>query len=214
MFFNFLRVPLIFACLAFLTPQSAVAQLDGDACGDGSSAVVFLHDQFQDSASFAGVWTPVCNAPDIRAVRYDRRGYGQSPASTEPYSNITDLATVLQNLNISEATLVASGTGAGIALEFALLNPTAVNGLVLSGPSLAGSPLKQDPSPLASITVPALVLIGANDTPENITEAQAIGGALTNASTVIMLSAAKYITIERPSAFAEYVIGFVSSLEP
>lgn len=206
-------VVLAVALLPFL-PGRAVAQVNGGACGDGDAAVIFLHDQLQDATSFDGLWPAMCEEENIRAVRYDRRGYGQSPESAEPYSDTTDLALVLQNLGITQATLVTSGTAAGIALKFAQLYPDAVNGLVLSSPSLSGSAQSQDSTAMNTITVPALILIGATGTSENIARAQAVSGTLPNSDIVVMLSASYYIEIERPTALAQYVIGFVKGLAP
>lgn len=215
----------IFPCISFLAalflalvPHLAYAQIDGNTCGDGASSVIFLHDQLQDSASFAGVWSSVCADPNIRAVRYDRRGYGQSPASSEPYSDMADLTDILQGLQIEHVTIVSSGTGAALAIDFAIKNPDMVNGLVLSSPSLAGSAMARDAPAfalaLASMKIPVLVLTGATDSAESITAAQAISGPLPDANTVVMLSAGHYIEIERPDAFAQYVLGFVAGLTP
>lgn len=190
----------------------AHAQIEGGSCGDGPSAIIFLHDQYQDSTSFAGVWDVVCADPNIRAVRYDRRGYGQSPAPTTAYSDASDLHAILQSLNVTQATLVSSGNGAGLAVTYALQNPAAVNGLVLSSPTLEGFTVANDISRLASISVPALVLTGATDTAESLLASQAITKALPEASTVVMLSASRYIVLERPGAVAQYVLDFVSAL--
>lgn len=211
---RFTRVVVLVIAFASALTHPAHAQIDGDACGDGDAAIIFLHDQFQDAGSFSGIWPTICEAQNIRAIRYDRRGYGQSTATAEPYSDTSDLASIIQSLGITQATLVTSGTGAGIALEFALLYPDKVNGLVLSSPSLAGSTLSQDPKAINAVTVPALVLIGASDTPENIANAQAVSSTLPESNTVIMLSAAYYIEIARPGAFFDYVMGFVTGLVP
>lgn len=203
----------IFVLIAYMSLSSAVqAQVEGDVCGDGTSSVIFLHDQLQDSTAFLGAWQTICSAPNVRAIRYDRRGYGQSPASDEPYSDLSDLASIVQSLNLDQVTLVGSGIGAGLALEFTLQNPTRVNGLVLSNPSSAGSALQQNSDAVKTITVPALVLVGANSSPDIIASGQAIGGSLPNSDTVVMLSAGQYIEIERPGAFANSVVSFVSSL--
>lgn len=212
------RISLFSAVVAFLAvatnSNSASAQINGDACGEGPNVVVFLHDKFQDSGSFSAIWEPVCSAQELRAIRYDRRGYGQSPASSEPYSNLVDLKTILDNLSISKVTLVASGTAAGLALEFTLQNPDSVNGVLLSSPSLGSAYTSIDTSVLSEISVPALVLIAANDTPDNIAGAQAVIGALPDATSVVMLSTSHYIELERPGAFGEYVLGFVAGLSP
>jgi len=191
---------------------SAHAQIEGGSCGDGASAVIFLHDQYQDSTSFSGLWDIVCADPKIRAVRYDRRGYGQSPEPSTAFSHVGDLHAILESLNVSKATLVSSGNGAGLALSYTLQNPAAVNGLVLSSPTVEGFAVANDISRLEAISVPALVLIGATDTDENLADSQAITRALPDANTVVMLSASHYIVLERPGAVAQYVLDFVASL--
>lgn len=49
-------------------------------CGSGQKAVVLLHDGVVNSAVWDDVWLAFCK--QFHAIRYDRRGYGHSPATT------------------------------------------------------------------------------------------------------------------------------------
>jgi len=56
-------------------------------------------------------------------VRYDRRGYGRSPAATTWYYETDDLFTLLRHLKISRAFLVGSSHGGALTIDFTLAHP-------------------------------------------------------------------------------------------
>ncbi len=123
-------------------PGSFVSVRDGriwyETCGGGSKSLVLLHDGILHAATWDAVWPLLCR--DFHVVRYDRRGYGQSPATTTAYSPIDDLVTVMRAASIGHAVLVGSSAGGGLAVDFALQHPEAVDRLVLVGPSVSGLP--------------------------------------------------------------------------
>jgi pimeloyl-ACP methyl ester carboxylesterase len=105
-------------------------------CGSGLKAVVLIHDGLLHSASWDDVWPILCK--DFHVVRYDRRGFGRSPAATAPYSPVDDLAAVLHAARLEHVVLVGSSSGGGLAVDFTLQHPQAVNQLVLVGPTISG----------------------------------------------------------------------------
>ena len=107
-----------------------------ETCGSGPKAIVLLHDGILHSAAFDDVWPRLCER--FRVVRYDRRGYGASPAATAPYAPAADLEALMKTVGIEHATIVGSSSGAGAAVDFALAHPEAVDGLVLVGPWVSG----------------------------------------------------------------------------
>jgi pimeloyl-ACP methyl ester carboxylesterase len=107
-----------------------------ETCGAGSKTIVLLHDGVMHSAAFDDVWPILCER--FRVIRYDRRGYGRSPAATAPYAPVEDLAAVMRAARVERASLVGSSSGGGLAVEFALAHPEAVERLVLVGASLSG----------------------------------------------------------------------------
>jgi 3-oxoadipate enol-lactonase len=123
-------------------PGSFVSVRDGriwyQTCGDGSKSIVLIHDGVLHSATWDAVWPLLCR--DFHVVRYDRRGYGQSPAATKAYSPLEDLAAVMRAASIGHAVLVGSSSGGGLAVDFTLAHPEAVDRLVLVGPSVSGLP--------------------------------------------------------------------------
>jgi len=120
------------------TPSTgAFLEVDGsrlyyEECGTGQKAVVLLHDGVVDSAVWDDVWPTFCK--QFHTIRYDRRGYGRSPATTKPYYEADDVAALLLDRRVSQAALVASSHGGDIALSFALRYPAQVGELVLIGP--------------------------------------------------------------------------------
>jgi pimeloyl-ACP methyl ester carboxylesterase len=71
-------------------------------------------------------------------VRYDLRGYGDSPLPGGPFSYVDDLAALLDHLRIETAALVGNSFGGKVALEFALEHPGRTRALVLVASALGG----------------------------------------------------------------------------
>jgi pimeloyl-ACP methyl ester carboxylesterase len=88
-----------------------------------------MHDGVVDSAVWSDVWPEFCQ--HFRTVRYDRRGFGNSPATTSWYSEIDDLAALLHHLRLGRAALVGSSHGGELAIDFTLAHPEIVQELVL-----------------------------------------------------------------------------------
>jgi 3-oxoadipate enol-lactonase len=128
------------------TPPGAFVEGDGsrlyyEECGSGPKAVVLLHDGVVNSAVWDDVWPTFCKK--FHAIRYDRRGYGRSPATKKPYYEADDVAALLHDRKVSQAALVASSHGGNIALSFALRYPAQVSELVLIGPEAEGFPYSE-----------------------------------------------------------------------
>src|SRR5271154_7071637 len=129
-----------------VTSPGAFVEVDGsrlyyEECGTGQKAVVLLHDGVVDSAVWDDVWPTFCK--QFHAIRFDRRGYGRSPATKKPYFEADDVAALLLDRKVSQAALVASSHGGNIALSFALRYPAQVSGLVLIGPEAEGFPYSE-----------------------------------------------------------------------
>lgn len=73
-----------------------------------------------------------------RVVRYDLRGYGESPLPGGPFSYVTDLSSIFEHFGFERAALVGNSLGGKVALEFALTHPERVSALVLVAPGLGG----------------------------------------------------------------------------
>ncbi len=107
-----------------------------ETCGSGSKTIVLLHDGVLDSSAFDAVWPRLCAR--FKVLRYDRRGYGNSPAAAAPYDAAADLSAVMKAAGVEHAVLVGSSSGGGIAVNYALDHPQAVDGLVLVGAAVNG----------------------------------------------------------------------------
>ncbi|WP_353070128.1 alpha/beta hydrolase [Tunturibacter empetritectus] len=103
--------------------------------------MIFLHDGVVNSAVWDDIWAAFCK--QFHTIRYDRRGYGSSPATTKPYYEADDVAAVLHDRKVSQAALVASSHGGNVALNFALRYPAQVSDLVLVGPAAEGFPYSE-----------------------------------------------------------------------
>jgi 3-oxoadipate enol-lactonase len=86
------------------------------------------------------MWDPVWEAltASYRVIRPDLRGFGETPASLEPFSNWSDLAALLRSQDKGPAHVVGVSLGGGASLDLALAEPGLVDRLVLVAPGLAG----------------------------------------------------------------------------
>jgi 3-oxoadipate enol-lactonase len=107
-----------------------------EECGTGAEAVVLIHDGIADSLVWDGVWPAFCK--QFHTIRYDRRGYGRSPATTEIYTETDDLFALLRHLQIKRAMLVGSSHGGALVINFTLEHPNLVEQLVLVGAVVDG----------------------------------------------------------------------------
>ncbi len=108
-----------------------------EVAGSGD-AVVLIHGGFGDHRMWDDHFRAL--ASDHRVVRYDLRGYGRSPAPQAAYSPVDDLRRLLDELGIARATLIGNSMGGALAIDFALVHPTWVEGLVLVASGIGGFP--------------------------------------------------------------------------
>lgn len=99
-------------------------------------AVVLVHGTNLDRRVWAGVVDVL--SPDHTVVTYDLRSHGASIDAAGAWSDLDDLAGVLDAAGLDRVRLVGLSAGAGVALEFAVEHPARVAGLVLVSPSVRG----------------------------------------------------------------------------
>lgn len=121
--------------------EIGIARLYYEECGSGPDAVVLIHDGVVNSLVWNDVWPAFCRR--FHTLRYDRRGYGRSPAATTWYSELDDLARLLQQLHVLQVDLVGSSHGGELSIDFTLANPGVARRLVLVGPVMSGMPYSQ-----------------------------------------------------------------------
>ena len=107
--------------------------------------VVLLHAGVADRRSWIGTVERLMGTFDL--VAYDRRGFGESPPGASPYRPTDDLAALLEKVAAGPCWLVGSSQGGKIALDFTLLFPDRVAGLVLLAPAVSGAPDSEDAAP-------------------------------------------------------------------
>jgi 3-oxoadipate enol-lactonase len=104
-----------------------------DSAGDGP-ALLLLHEGVGDARMWDPIWPAVTSG--YRAIRYDVRGFGRSPAATETYTLLADALIVLDHFGVSAAHLVGCSMGGGTAIEVALARPDLVKSLLLLCPGI------------------------------------------------------------------------------
>src|SRR5712672_1954620 len=113
-----------------------------DDSGGDRPPLVLLHPGVGDSR----IWDPVLPAltAKYRVIRYDARGFGQSPAPAVKFSLLRDLAAVLDHYGVQRAALVGCSQGGGSALGLVLDQPERVSALVLLCPGIPGFPFPEE----------------------------------------------------------------------
>jgi 3-oxoadipate enol-lactonase len=140
-----------------------------EECGTGAEAVVLIHDGIADSLVWNGVWPIFCK--EFHTIRYDRRGYGRSPATAEIYTETDDLFALLRHLQVKRTMLVGSSHGGALAINFTLDHPNLVEELVLVGAVVDGYGYSdhfllrgvQNAAPMEKKDVAGLIANWAND---------------------------------------------------
>lgn len=119
--------------------------LVGERVGSGSPTIVLLHAGVTDRRGWREVAARLAGRSTVLA--YDRRGFGDTPPGTAPFTHVDDLLAVLGELVPGPAWLVGNSRGGAVALDAALVAPHRVTGLVLLGPAATGAPLPSQLEP-------------------------------------------------------------------
>lgn len=101
--------------------------------------VVLLHSGVCDRRMWQSQ-ADVLREAGYRVLRPDFRGFGDTPAPTEPYDNAEDVRDLLDTYDIARVTLVGSSFGGRVAQEFAARWPERVGTLVLLCAARRGHP--------------------------------------------------------------------------
>jgi pimeloyl-ACP methyl ester carboxylesterase len=118
--------------------QAGTARLAGQRWPGDGPEVVLLHAGIADTRSWREVAPKL--AAGATALAYDRRGFGDSAPSAEPFTHLGDLLAVLDQHATGKVWLVGSSAGGMVALDAALAAPDRVAGLVLLAPAVSGAP--------------------------------------------------------------------------
>jgi len=111
------------------------AKIAHDTAGTGHP-LLLVHAGIADRRMFDQVLEAL--SAGYRVIRPDLRGFGETPAALEPFSNWRDLADLLRALGAAPAHVVGVSMGGGASLDLALAAPELVDRLVLVAPGIAG----------------------------------------------------------------------------
>jgi pimeloyl-ACP methyl ester carboxylesterase len=100
-----------------------------DVAGTGP-VLVLLHSTVADRRMWDPQW-PVLADAGFRVVRCDFRGFGETPATLEPYNDADDVLAVLGELGAGTMALAGASYGGKVALQIAARSPERVTALAL-----------------------------------------------------------------------------------
>ncbi len=81
---------------------------------------------------------------NYKVIAFDGRGAGKSPSPIKQANYVEDLLTLMDDLELNQATIIGHSMGGQIATEFALSYPERISKLVLMAPSLTGYPYSNE----------------------------------------------------------------------
>jgi pimeloyl-ACP methyl ester carboxylesterase len=110
-------------------------RLYAEVAGEGP-AVVLLHEGICDSRMWEPQWEPWSR--ELRLLRVDLRGFGQTPLDPGPFAHARDVIEAVEQHGFERAALVGVSLGGRVALELAVARPELLSALVLVAPGLPG----------------------------------------------------------------------------
>ena len=100
----------------------------------GDLPIVLIHAGVADRRMWEPQWSPLTGTRDV--VRVDLRGFGESTERpTQPFSQAEDVLGALAEIGVDRCHVVGASFGAGVAVEIALIRPSAVASLLLAAPA-------------------------------------------------------------------------------
>lgn len=113
-----------------------------DVQGEGPG-LVLLH----AGIAHLGMWDEQMEAfaQHFRVLRYDIRGWGQTPDPVGEYTEHGDLQALMQHAGMNKAHILGISNGGRIAIDFSIAFPGMVDKLVVVGPGLGGFDYPDDP---------------------------------------------------------------------
>lgn len=144
------------------------------------------------------LWVDVVDSltADHRVIRYDLRAHGQSADVTGPFSNVDDLAEVMDVTGVRRAILVGLSAGSTVALDFALTHPDRVERLVLAAPWPGGMQASEQPAYLQ----PLIEKLRAGDV---VGAAEVLAGAPVFAAPTERAALARQMVIDNARLFRQ-----------
>jgi 3-oxoadipate enol-lactonase len=112
-----------------------VSDLYWEQAGEGPP-VVLVHEAIGDRRMWEPQWHTFPRAH--QTVRYDMRGFGESPIGPGKFSHARDLIDLLDEVGLEQTSLVAGSLGGRVALEVAVDQPDRIEKLVLMNPGGPG----------------------------------------------------------------------------
>ena len=82
---------------------------------------------------------------EMRVIRWDWRGFGETPQVPGPFSYAEDVIAVMDALGIERAGILACSFSGSVAIQIAILRPERVGRLILSGSGIPGYEFSNPP---------------------------------------------------------------------
>lgn len=118
------------------------ANLYYEVAGSGHP-LVLVHAGIADNRMWDDQFSAFAN--QYRVIRFDQRGYGQSPPMEGEFARHNDLYELLKFLKVERAYLIGCSMGGRVCLDFALEHPDIAAALIMVGSGPSGFDFKTAP---------------------------------------------------------------------
>jgi pimeloyl-ACP methyl ester carboxylesterase len=126
------------------TIEAAGGPLYYEVAGEGHP-LLLVHAGIADHRMWDDQWEEFSR--HYRVIRYDLRGYGDTPLLDQGYSNRQDIHDLLTHLGVDKTYIIAVSRGGQIATDYTLEHPEMVDALVLVGAGIGGWENEAGPTP-------------------------------------------------------------------
>ncbi|HEY0069774.1 MAG TPA: alpha/beta fold hydrolase [Chloroflexia bacterium] len=124
--------------------EAAGGPLYYEVAGEGHP-LLLIHAGIADHRMWDDQWEEYSRP--YRVIRYDTRGFGDTPVLDRPYSNRQDILELLDHLDVDKTYIIGVSRGGQIAVDFTLENPGRVEALVVVGAGIGGATDGPEPTP-------------------------------------------------------------------
>ncbi|MBW2467006.1 MAG: alpha/beta hydrolase [Deltaproteobacteria bacterium] len=176
---------------------------------DSGPMILLLHGMKFQAATWQETGTLASLAQaGYRAVALDLPGFGRSPAADiEPAAVLKE---VISQASQDRVILVGPSMGGRVALEFALVNPDLVTGLVLVG----AVGVQENQERLKELSLPCLAIWGGEDVISPIANGYLIQQEVIGAELSIIPGAPHPCYLDNPEEWHRILLGFLTEKFP
>ncbi len=157
-----------------------------------------------------------------RVIRFDGRHQGLTRCSVDSFCPLADLCCLIEHLGIDRTILVGVSEAAGMAVDFALMRPEKVAGLILISPAVnprrnPGDAARRHgavTAPWAQIKVPLLIITGEFYDPGIQAFKERLAQEAYDWRSVVIANASRWVHLEKSAEVNRVLLDYLTQIIP